>query len=87
MEAGSLLSSGLRATWRVTSLEKSEVDTLYAGWQERFHQIEALGIAPETIRTQSFITPSCGVGSLSLNLAERVLALTRDLSSKIRESF
>jgi len=45
-----------------------------------------LGIAPETILCQSFITPSCGVGSLTLELAERVLALTRDLSATIRDT-
>jgi hypothetical protein len=46
--------------------------------------MEAIGVDPAILRRQSFITPSCGVGSLSLDLAKRVLALTRDLSAKIR---
>jgi hypothetical protein len=61
--------------------------SLYARWQVQFRQIEALGIAPATLYAQSFITPSCGVGSLSLDLAKRVLALTRDLSATIRDRF
>jgi hypothetical protein len=52
----------------------------------RFDQLEALGVDPKVLRAQSFITPSCGVGSLSLDMAKRVLTLTRDLSSTIRQS-
>ena len=86
LDAGRFLAWGIVPTLKPEEIEAETVDTLYAGLQERFHQIEALGIAPETIRAQSFITPSCGVGSLSLALAKRVLALTRDLSVKIRET-
>ena len=48
--------------------------------------VDEIGLAPATIHAQSFITPSCGLGSLSLALAERVLALTRDLSARIRQT-
>ncbi len=86
LSAGRFLAWGIVPTLKIEEIERETVDTLYAGWQERFNQIEALGIAPATIRTQSFITPSCGVGSLSVDLAKRVLAMTRDLSAKIRET-
>ena len=85
LDAGRLLAWGIVPTLKSEEIERETVDTLYAGLQERFRQVEALGIAPMTIRTQSFITPSCGLGSLSLDLAKRVLALTRDLSAKIRQ--
>ena len=84
LDDGRFLAWGIVPTLKSEEIKRESVDTLYAGWQERFRQIEALGIAPAAIRAQSFITPSCGVGSLSLDLAKRVLALTRDLSAKIR---
>lgn len=85
LDAGRCLAWGIVPTLKSEEIERETVDTLYAGLQERFRQVEALGIAPATLRTQSFITPSCGLGSLSLALAKRVLALTRDLSVKIRQ--
>jgi methionine synthase II (cobalamin-independent) len=86
LAAGRFLAWGIVPTLKPEEIQQETVESLYAGWQERTRQVEALGIAPETIIKQSFITPSCGVGSLSLDLARRVLALTRDLSAKIRET-
>jgi hypothetical protein len=86
LAAGRLMAWGIVPTLKPEEIERETVDTLYAGWQERAGRIEALGISPATIRKQSFITPSCGVGSLRLELAKRVLALTRDLSAKIRDT-
>ncbi len=87
LEAGRFLAWGIVPTLNPEEIERETVDSLYAAMMERFRQIESLGIAPATLRAQSFITPSCGVGSLSLDLATRVLALTRDLSVKIRDSY
>ncbi len=84
LASGRFLAWGIVPTLKTEEIERETVDTLHAGWQERLRQVESLGIAPAVIRSQSFITPSCGVGSLSLDLARRVLALTRDLSAAIR---
>jgi methionine synthase II (cobalamin-independent) len=87
LAAGGMLAWGIVPTLEPETIRQETVDTLYARWQEQFRQIEALGFAPATLFAQSFITPSCGVGSLSLDLAKRVLALTRDLSATIRDRF
>lgn len=84
LAAGRFLAWGIVPTLKPEEIRRETVDSLYAGCQERFGQLEALGIDPAIIRAQSFITPSCGVGSLELELAKRVLALTRDLSAAIR---
>ena len=86
LEAGRLLAWGIVPTLKPEEIERETIDSLHAAMMERFRQIELLGIAPAAIRAQSFITPSCGCGSLSLNLAKRVLELTRDLSSTIRQT-
>ena len=87
LDAGRFLAWGIVPTLKPEAIERETVDSLHAALLERFRQIEALGIASATLRAQSFITPSCGVGSLSLHLATRVLALTRDLSATLRETF
>jgi methionine synthase II (cobalamin-independent) len=87
LNAGRCLAWGIVPTLKTEAIERETVDSLYTGWKNRIQQVEALGIAPATIHAQSFITPSCGLGSLSLDLAKRVLELTRDLSLKIRDSF
>lgn len=87
LAAGRLLAWGIVPTLKPEEIERETVDSLFTALQERFRRVESLGIDPTTLRAQSFITPSCGVGSLSLALAERVLELTRDLSAKMRQSF
>jgi hypothetical protein len=86
LAGGRLLAWGIVPTLKAEEIERETVDSLYAGWQLRCSQLQDLGIAPEVLRSQSFITPSCGVGSLSLALAQRVLTLTRELSAKIRHA-
>jgi len=84
LAGGGFLAWGIVPTLKPEEIERETVDSLYAGILERFEQVQALGFDRGTILRQSFITPSCGVGSLSLDLATRVLTLTRDLSVKIR---
>jgi methionine synthase II (cobalamin-independent) len=86
LAAGRFLAWGIVPTLEPEAIRRETVESLHAGWQARVQRMEALGIEPAAIRRQSFITPSCGVGSLSLDLARRVLALTRDLSAAIRGS-
>ncbi|MBW1970828.1 MAG: hypothetical protein JRI82_15285, partial [Deltaproteobacteria bacterium] len=47
-------------------------------------EISALGIEKSTILAQTLITPSCGTGSLSIDLTTKVLTLTRHVSDAIR---
>ena len=87
LAAGRFLAWGIVPTLQPDVIARETVDSLYAGWQERLRQVEALGIDARTIHRQSFITPSCGVGSLDLDVAKRVLMLTRDLAARIRRDF
>lgn len=87
LEAGGFLAWGIVPTLEPEVIEQESVDSLYAALLERFRQVESLGISQATLRAHSFITPSCGVGALSQDLAKRVLSLTRDLSARVRESY
>jgi methionine synthase II (cobalamin-independent) len=87
LAAGHMLAWGIVPTLKPEEIESESVASLSAGLLERFRQLESLGIVPAAIRAQSFITPSCGLGSLSMSLAKRVLGLTRDLSTTIRSTY
>ncbi|MEJ2659432.1 MAG: hypothetical protein P8Z73_01725, partial [Desulfobacteraceae bacterium] len=61
------------------------VDSLWQDWQDKIRRLAEKGMDPSTVRTQSFITPSCGTGSLTPELSRKVLELTRGLSLRIQE--
>lgn len=86
LEDGGIIAWGIVPTLKPEEIERETVDSLHAVWKDQFAQIEALGVSPETLFQQSLITPSCGLGSLSPELATRVLTLTRELSNTIRQS-
>ncbi|MBI9083699.1 MAG: hypothetical protein JEZ11_08875 [Desulfobacterales bacterium] len=86
-DKGKILAWGIVPTSEPEAIETATVESLLAIWQGYAGQLEALGVSSRALRQQSLITPSCGTGSLSVPLAERVLALTRDLSARIRQDF
>lgn len=84
IDSGRILAWGIVPTLNPEDIERETIDTLMGVWQEKVAQIEALGVDHKTILEQSLITPSCGVGSLSIASATKVLALTKELSARIR---
>ena len=87
LQSGRILAWGIVPTLDEQLVEKETPDTLTETFREYIRQIEALGIDRKQILRQSLITPSCGAGSLSPPLAERVLEMTRDLSRRLRDEF
>lgn len=81
---GGILAWGIVPTLRPEDIERETADSLTAQWQDQARQVAALGIAPEAVKAQSLISPSCGVGALSLAHATRVLELTRAVSLNLR---
>lgn len=86
LEAGKYLAWGLVPTLVKEQIEQSTVDQLYQDWKTKSAQLIDGGIDVQSLRVQSLITPSCGTGSLSLELARRVLQLTEGLSERIRSA-
>ncbi len=84
VENGGILAWGLVPTLKADEIMKETVESLFSSWLEKSAVLENMGIDREKIFRQSLITPSCGTGALPLELAESVMALTRDLSEKIR---
>ena len=81
--SGGILAWGIVPTLNVEDIEKETTDSLGAGLEQMVQKVADIGIDRQTILRQSLITPSCGAGSLSLDLTEKVLNLTRSVSDRM----
>ncbi|MDA3916291.1 MAG: hypothetical protein PF690_04890 [Deltaproteobacteria bacterium] len=84
-------NSGKIIAWGIVPTDKTEViakQTTKGLVQKLNEQMDELsgktGIDKKTIISQSFITPSCGTGSLDLGSAKKVLKLTKEVSDAFR---
>ena len=86
LENGGCLAWGMVPTLVSEEVEKADLETLWQLWLDQSARIQSLGISEEILKRQSFITPSCGTGSLPRDLSLKVLSLTKALSQRIRET-
>lgn len=86
MAAGKILALGIVPTLNPEDVEKETVDSLQISLDEKIDSLAHLGIDRQQILSQTLITPSCGAGSLSVVLAEKVLAMTAGLSKRLRQA-
>ncbi|MBW2411625.1 MAG: hypothetical protein JRF72_17650 [Deltaproteobacteria bacterium] len=63
-------------------IDRATVDGIWDRWMAQVNRTAALGIEAQKLITQSLITPSCGMGSLGLDSAEKVISLTKVISRK-----
>jgi len=84
LAAGKIIAWGIVPTLKVDELESETTESLISQWKEKAAQIEKLGIDAKQLISQSLITPSCGAGSLSAELAIKAMRLTREVSQQIR---
>jgi methionine synthase II (cobalamin-independent) len=86
LDADKIIAWGIVPTLKADELEKETTGSLVSRWKEKAAQVENLGFDREQLIAQSLITPSCGAGSLSTDLAIKALRLTREVSAKIRQT-
>jgi hypothetical protein len=85
IDAGRILAWGVVPTLNPDDVERESTDSIWERWMEQLRQIERLGIDLQKVISQSLITPSCGMGSLGLDSAEKVIRLTKSVSRKARK--
>ncbi len=85
LDAGKIIAWGIVPTGDINAIQKETADSLVALWESEVRQIESLGFDRSLILAQSLITPSCGTGALPLDMAERVIRLTQEVSERIRD--
>jgi methionine synthase II (cobalamin-independent) len=86
LAAGKTIAWGIVPTANPEDVAKETADSLIRKWQEQAVKIEALGIDRKQLMSQTLITPSCGTGSLTLQLATKVLEMTKEVSEKLRST-
>lgn len=87
LEAGKFLAWGLIPTLNADDLEKETTASLLDRFETQLEQVATLGIDPQQLIKQSLITPACGAGTLSIDLAKKVLRVTREISQEIRNRY
>lgn len=85
MEKGGVLSWGIVPTSEKAGEESAE--SLTEKLELLFSELNKRGVEKELILSNSIITPSCGMGTLKPELAEKILGLTVGVSNKIREKY
>lgn len=85
LQKGKVIAWGIVPTGDAAAIEKEGVSSLVARWKEQAQEMGRDDISPTSLLKRSLITPSCGTGTLPLALAERVLYLTREVSTQLRK--
>ncbi len=86
LDRGGIIAWGIVPTLEPEDIEKETADSLFQKLEHQISQLEDLGFDRNQVLNQTLITPSCGTGSLSIELAEKVLQMTRQVSDRIRST-
>lgn len=87
LKNGGIIAWGMIPTLDSEALEKADIGILMSKFDEAIDYLVKKGIDKKMLLEQSMITPSCGAGSLSLELAEKAMNLTKNLSVELKERF
>ncbi|NOQ45951.1 MAG: hypothetical protein GQ559_04650 [Desulfobulbaceae bacterium] len=86
LDRGGIIAWGGIPTSRAEDIERETTESLVNLWLEQAEAFIDSNRDKAALLRQSFITPSCGTGSLTPKLAKRVLELTRSVSTALRSS-
>lgn len=81
---GGILASGIIPT-TAEFINKESRDSLTEKWFNQAGELEKIDIPMAQIVSQTLITPSCGTGSVSPDCANRVMELTKQVSTRVRK--
>jgi hypothetical protein len=87
LRRGGILAWGIVPTGdpRIVALETTE--NLYSRWQKQMRTLSELGFSENELMRRTLIAPACGTGSLTPELAVKVLSMTREVSLKCQTCF
>ncbi len=85
INAGKLLAWGIVPSLDELQVEAESTSSLVQQFKQRTGHLGNLGIDRATILRQSLITPSCGLGTLSIEHAHKVMQMTQEVSDTIRK--
>ena len=77
---GGILAWGIVPTGDPLAVAEESALSLFEKWLAQLERLAAFGFSEQQLMAQTLIAPSCGTGSLSPELARKVLAMTSELS-------
>jgi methionine synthase II (cobalamin-independent) len=87
-QLGAYLGKGGALAWGIVPTSVETLDhtagTIVNRLEENLAALEKKGCDRQALLDQALITPSCGMGALSVEFAERVAELTRDVSARLQ---
>ncbi len=84
MQRGGILAWGIVPTSNIDDISRETDKSLYKKLMGQINSVAGLGLSRDMVIEQSFVTPSCGTGSIDFKSAERVLFLTSEVSKRIK---
>ncbi|MEN8142018.1 MAG: hypothetical protein ABFQ82_00290 [Thermodesulfobacteriota bacterium] len=87
LDRGGIIAWGIVPTSEEEIIAKETTESLVAKWEEQAAQLQTDRWTMAAILERALITPSCGTGSLSPELADKVLTLTKGISATLREKY
>lgn len=82
LKRGGLLAWGIIPTSDPLIVASENSNSLYVKWLEQLRTLCSFGFTEKQIMEQTLIAPACGTGSLSLELAMKVLKMNYEVSKK-----
>ncbi len=84
LSRGGVLAWGIVPTGDPAAVAGETAGSLFAKWQAQLATLASFGFSEGRLMAQTFIAPSCGTGSLTPELAEKVLSMTGEVSGMAR---
>lgn len=85
------LTQGRYLAWGIVPASskamEEEIDSLTKRFEDGLQLLNSKGVEKEKILENLLITPSCGTGTLPVEVAEKVIKLTRGVSDNIKASY
>ena len=84
---GGLIAWGIIPTAEPEHVQQETCNSLVSLWQKQAALLSGGTWNAKNLLQQTIITPSCGTGSLSQELARKVLRLTKEVSAELRTKY
>ena len=87
LKNGGKIAWGVVPTLDKEALENANLETVIDKFDKSVNYLTKKGINEKLIIENSYVTPSCGAGSLSIELAEKAMQLTKELSENLKARY
>lgn len=87
LQGGGIIAWGIVPTLDKDALANTNIDKMLDKFDEAIDYLVKKGVDKNLLIDHSMITPSCGAGSLTVELAHKAMDLTKELSEVLKERY